>query len=109
MRDRFNRAYAARLKAGHTIPLGRGVWVSLYLPEAQNPPTYVGAGAGLKFPAFATVPLSLGDIQPSEDDAAEADELAEPAEAPLTIAEAKRRLAIAFGVDQSNIKITVEG
>ena len=28
MRDRFNRAYAARKKAGHSIPIGRGVWVS---------------------------------------------------------------------------------
>ena len=37
MRDRFNRAYAARKKAGHTIPIGRGVWESLYLPEAQAP------------------------------------------------------------------------
>src|SRR5262245_30293778 len=31
MRDRFDRAYAARMAAGHTIPLGRGVWVPLYV------------------------------------------------------------------------------
>jgi hypothetical protein len=109
MRARFDRAYAARVKAGYTIPLGRGVWVSLYLPEAQDPVTYVGAGAALKYPAIATVPFSPDDVQAPENEAAEADELTEAGEAPLTIAEAKRRLAITFGVDPSNIKITVEG
>ena len=29
MRDRFNRAYAARKKTGHSIPIRRAVWVSL--------------------------------------------------------------------------------
>jgi|HubBroStandDraft_6_1064221.scaffolds.fasta_scaffold363477_2 hypothetical protein len=104
MRDRFNRAYAARKKAGHSIPVGRGVWVSLYLPEAQDPVSHIGAGAGLKFPAIATVPLDPDMI------AAQAASDGEPEmeEAPLTIAEAKRRLAIALGVDPANIKITVE-
>ena len=32
-RARFNRAYEARKKAGHVIPVGRGVWVSLYNSE----------------------------------------------------------------------------
>ena len=36
MRERFDRACAARLKAGHAIPLGRGVWVSLYLPDSDK-------------------------------------------------------------------------
>lgn len=110
MRDRFNRAYAARKKAGHSIPIGRGVWVSLYLPEANDPPTHVGAGAGLKFKPIATVPLSpevVATIDDQDDDA----QPSAPAideEAPLTIAEAKRRLAKAFGVDAASIKITVE-
>jgi hypothetical protein len=47
MRDRFDRAYAAWLKAGHTIPLGRGVWVSLYFPESDKTPSHIGGGAGL--------------------------------------------------------------
>jgi hypothetical protein len=47
MRDRFDRAYDARRAAGHTIPVGRGVWVSLYQREAQSPANRVGAGAGL--------------------------------------------------------------
>lgn len=104
MRDRFNRAYAARKKAGHSIPVGRGVWVSLYLPEAQDPVSHIGAGAGLKFPAIATVPLNPDMI--AAQAASDGDPQME--EAPLTIAEAKRRLANALGVDPANIKITVE-
>lgn len=109
MLARFDRAYAARVKAGYKIPVGRGVWVSLYLPEAQVPVTYVGAGAALKFPAIATVPFSPDYVQTAENEAAEADDLADVGDAPLTIAEAKRRLAFTFGVDPSKIKITVEG
>jgi hypothetical protein len=102
MRARFDRAYEARLKAGHTIPIGRGVWVSLYIPESKDPVSLVGAGAGLKFPPIATVPLSpelvaAAEVPDTDDD-----------EAPLTIAEAKRRLAATLGVDAANIKITVE-
>ena len=112
MRDRFNRAYAARKKAGHTIPIGRGVWVSLYLPEARDPVSHVGAGAGLKFPPIATVPLTP-ELLAAMDQTTGADEEDAPAvtqddEAPLSIAEAKRRLAKTLGVDAANIKITVE-
>jgi hypothetical protein len=109
MRDRFNRAYAARKKAGHTIPIGRGVWVSLYLPEAKDPVSHIGAGAGLKYPAIAKVPLSPELLAATKatnvEDEAERRAAKEP---PLSIAEAKRRLAITLGVDPANIKITVE-
>jgi hypothetical protein len=112
MRDRFDRAYAARKKAGHTIPIGRGVWVSLYLPEAQDPVSHVGAGAGLKYPPLATVPLTPELIAAMEEtsgaDEAGANAVEESEEAPLSIAEAKRRLAKTLGVDPANIKITVE-
>lgn len=112
MRDRFNRAYAARKKAGHTIPIGRGVWVSLYLPEAKDPVSHVGAGAGLKFPPIATAPLTPELIAAIEEtsvvDEAETNAVEEAEELPLSIAEAKRRLAKTLGVDPANIKITVE-
>lgn len=112
MRDRFNRAYAARKKAGHKIPIGRGVWVPLYLPEAQDPVGHVGAGAGLKYPPIATVPL-LPESTTAIEEASDADgvkthAVKEAAEAPLSIAEAKRRLAKTLGVDPAHIKITVE-
>lgn len=111
MRDRFNRAYTARKQAGHSIPIGRGVWVSLYLPEANEPVSHVGAGVGLKFPPFATIPISTDLITAmgAEGDLEEEDVQAHhESEAPLSIAEAKRRLAKAFGVNEENVKITIE-
>ena len=107
MRARFDRAYAARKKAGYTLPVGRGIWVSLYEHEAQNPVTLVGAGAGLDHPAIAKVPLSGQEV---DSLSAERDSVAAEApadEPPLTIAEAKRRLAASLGVAESDIKITI--
>ena len=86
--------------------------MSLYLPEAQDPVSHVGAGAGLKFPPIATVPLTPELIAAIEETSAvnETDSSAveEGEELPLSIAEAKRRLAKTLGVDPANIKITVE-
>jgi len=106
MRERFNRTYAARKKAGHVIPVGRGVWLSLYATESQSPVHLVGAGAGLDHPAFAEVPLDPAMLM-SNDDEADGDEV--KTDKGLTIAEAKRGLAITFNVDPSAIKIIVEG
>jgi hypothetical protein len=108
MRDRFDRAYAARRKAGHVIPVGRGVWLALYFKEASEPASYVGAGAGLKYPPIEVVPLALGDLSEPEVPISDEAPFHQPDEASLTIAEAKRRLALTFGVDPSSIKITVE-
>ena len=104
MRGRFDRAYAARKQAGHALPDGRGVWVSLYDTESNDPVTHVGAGAGLAFPAIDTVPLT-GEGTATGDDL-ESDDV-EVEEAPLTIAEAKRRLALSLGVNEADIKITI--
>jgi hypothetical protein len=61
----------------------------------------VGAGAGLKYPKVAVVPLkdgpSNGATRTNTDDSLE-----------LTISEAKRRLAKSLGVPEASIKITVE-
>jgi hypothetical protein len=113
VRDRFNRAYEARKNAGHSIPIGRGVWVSLYNPEANEPVSHIGAGMGLKFPPIATVPLSSARMPAANmaDSGDTEDSLGgevPSVEAPLSIAEAKRRLALTLGVDPANIKITVE-
>lgn len=108
MRERYDRAYAARMAADYNIPVGRGVWLSLYDKDSKDPVTLVGAGAGLDHPAIHTVPLDgRAPVEPEAEAAAE--EAAEDDEAPLTIAEAKRRLALTFGVDPSAVKITVEG
>jgi hypothetical protein len=105
MRQRFDRAYRARIAAGYSIPLGRGVWVSLYHPDAIDPVTHVGGGAGLDHPPIARVPL-----EPEESGSHLIDETKDldNGDKPLTIAEAKRRLAMTLGVDPSSIKITVE-
>lgn len=55
--DHFDRAYAARLAAGHTIPVGRGVWVALSEEEGTSPIQRVGAGAGIAHPAVGRVLL----------------------------------------------------
>jgi hypothetical protein len=104
MRERFDRAYAARKAANYQMPLGRGVWVSLYHSDADNPVTHVGAGVGLKHPPIARMPLTQNSNLPALSDRRNADTDNQP----LTIAEAKRRLAMTLGVDPSSIKITVE-
>lgn len=105
MRQRFDRAYSARIAAGYTIPLGRGVWVSLYSREATDPVTHVGAGAGLDHPPIATVQL---EPEESDSDGGAETKVLNNEDRPLTFAEAKRRLAMTLGVDPSKIKITVE-
>jgi hypothetical protein len=117
MRARFDRAYNARLKADYQMQAGRGIWLSLYFPEANDPVTHVGAGAGLKHPPIAEIPLTPGSAPPPGGGGAEeADEdlsvgeapaHAKPDEQPLTIAEAKRRLALSLGVSVDDIKITI--
>lgn len=112
MRDRFERAYAARHAAGHVFHEGRGLWLSLYDEDSFNPVSHVGGGAGLKFPAIARYALddvSLPDDE-EENELREPDEVAPPQPvARLTIAEAKRLLAESLGVEVSAIKITIEG
>ena len=99
MRDRFDRAYAARRDAGHSLPEGRGIWVSLYQQENTDPVSLVGAGAGIAHPPIARVPLDSPGSGSSET---------QRDEEPLNIAEAKTRLARTLGVDPANIKITIE-
>lgn len=117
MRERFDRNYAAKVAAGYQMNDGRGVWVSLYFPEANDPVTHVGAGAGLKHRAIKEVPLTPGSAPPpggggveeADEDlsAGETPAHAKPDEQPLTIAEAKRRLALSLGVSVDDIKITI--
>lgn len=76
MRDRFDRTYAARRAAGHTIPLGRGVWLSLYHDEATSPPQLVGAGAANNENQLAMVPLDEGE---GEGETVERDQVKKPA------------------------------
>ena len=106
MRDRFRHAVKARKAAGYKLPLGRGIWISLYDEEQDNPPTKVGAGAGRANPPIARVPLEgTAGTTPTESPTRQPN----PSGEALPIPEAKKRLAAAFGVDPSNVKITIEG
>lgn len=117
MRKRFDKAYAARKNAKYSIPVGRGIWLPLYQKEANYPVTLVGAGAGLAYPPIGSIPLKdLTDSAPYEVEESEDvnEEAGEPAasagpqiEAPLSIAEAKRRLAQSLGVSIDQITITI--
>lgn len=109
LRGRFDRAYAARRAANHTIPRGRGVWIALYQNEASDPVTLVGAGAGIANAPIARVRLTeVAAPATGSPAAADATSASARDEKALTIAEAKAGLARSFGVDPSNIKITVE-
>lgn len=104
MRDRFNRAYAARKKAGHSIPIGRGVWLGLYLPDGDETLYHVGAGAGLTYPPIAVMPLEVATSTHVEEERSEV----AVEDGPLSIAEARRRLAKTFGIEPGNVKIIIE-
>lgn len=117
MRQRFDRAYAARKQAGHNLQLGRGVWVSLYFAEAKDPVNRVGAGAGLANVPITRVPLRGLVAEPSAPAQILAPSPIPSASVPskppssdfLSIAEAKRRLALTLGVSEAEIKITISG
>jgi hypothetical protein len=106
MRNRFDRAYKARLAAGHSISVGQGVWVPLYVEE-DSTPSNVGGGAGIANPPFKVVPL---DEKTSPAAAIkESPEVVQLSnEPPFTIQEAKRRLAMTLGIDPSHIKISID-
>ncbi|MEN3339856.1 MAG: hypothetical protein V7647_3532 [Acidobacteriota bacterium] len=112
MRDRFDRAYAARRKAGHLIPVGRGLWLALYDDETRSSIQAVGAGAGSAHPPIARVPLDdvAGDgamppVPPPTLKGADGD--GESFER-LTIPEAKRRLARTLDVPETSIRISID-
>lgn len=106
VKSRFDRAYKARKAAGYKVAGGRGLWLSMYDKEAREPVTLVGAGIAHDVEPSAVVPLQEGTRHPSPSVQPEGDL---ESLRPLSIAEAKQRLALTFGVEPSAIKITVEG
>ncbi|MEM8821636.1 MAG: hypothetical protein AAGE90_19280 [Pseudomonadota bacterium] len=110
MRDRFDRLYEARRKAGHRMKVGRGIWTSLYEKETSDPVSHVGAGAGLDHPPLLRRKLiQTEELVPVPDSSPVNEPEAEVAVAPLTIAEAKRRLAMTFGIREEDVSITING
>lgn len=114
VRARFDRAYEARKAAGYNIPRERGIWISLYDEEQADPVRLVGAGAGLAHKAIAKNITVLSEPDADDvDEEAPVEQVSVPSrsgdDSSLTIPEAKRRLALTFGVSPDQIKITVEG
>jgi hypothetical protein len=113
-RSHFDRNLEARRKAGHVVPQGRGIWISLYEKEASAPVNLVGAGLGRLYPPIAVEPLDTSKIadERGEPDGEAREKVATLADDavvdPLSIPEAKRRLALTLGVPESAIKITIE-
>jgi hypothetical protein len=113
LRERFDRAYAARRAARHRVPVGRGVWVSLYHDEKTDPVSLVGAGIGNAHPPIARIPLNevgaaAGGLPPAAPMGSASAETSDDDARPLSIAQAKARLARTLGVNPASIKITVE-
>lgn len=108
--ERFDRAYSARKKAGYSITLGRGVWISLYREESNEPVVNVGAGIGLVHEPFARMPLAdlLGSNGSRPPVAPPKAEKGSDDSFQSLIAQAKESLARELGVDPGSIRITVE-
>ncbi|RZJ02110.1 MAG: hypothetical protein EON90_00500 [Brevundimonas sp.] len=115
VRARFEQGYRARLAAGHAVPLGRGLWLSLYDPNASSPVSHVGGGFGLDYPPIATCSLSqVLEELPAPGAAlaieSEPDEDFEPdLKAPaFDLLEAKRMIARGLGLSAEAIRITID-
>jgi hypothetical protein len=118
VRKRFDASYAARVAAGLTMRNNFGMWVALD-PKNRNSPADVGTGIVNHYKPVAIIPVAdlLAGAQGGVVSDEEVTELASAEEAPaeeidndppLTIPEAKRRLALTLGLKPENIKITVE-
>ena len=104
--EQFNRRYQARKDANHKLNEKHAIWLELYCPDNDDLPSHVGNGIGLN-PETVIARESLKGISVRYQPTIElVDEVA--LEEPLTIAEAKKRLALTFGVSVDAIKITVE-
>jgi len=106
MRARFDRAYQARIKAGHSVPKKRrGIWISLYDEEASSPVWRVGAGAGIAHKPIARIPLAEPGL-PAEQEKKEAGHAGTDLR-PLSISDAKKSLSMFLGVPEESIEIII--
>ncbi|WP_138919419.1 hypothetical protein [Oceanicola sp. S124] len=90
----LGRTERARLDAGHTGRTDRDVRVSTLVEEDPTTSSTVGRGTALSREPLTSAPQ--GDPEDLANDA------------PLTIAEAKRRLAKSLGTDPEKVRILIE-
>jgi hypothetical protein len=113
---RFDRAVEARKKAGYKERHDRGLWLPLYRQD-DSVAHVAGGGMGLDHPPIARVPLNGGSPVQSPANSTALRPAAIPltpsanlgqARRGLTIADAKRGLALSHGVPESAIRIIIE-
>lgn len=102
LRNRFDRAYEARRELGKLGQFPKlGVWIPLYKDEDQRDSSLVGAGIGNAHPPIKRVRLkATNDIggHPGKDGP----------NSPISIAEAKRRIALGLDIDQRYVRVMIE-
>jgi hypothetical protein len=103
--EQFNRRYLARKDANHKLSPNHSIWLSLYSPDDDDLPSHVGNGIGLN-PETIIARETLKEISTRYHLTKEpVDGVA--LEEPLTIAEAKKRLASTFSVTIDAVKISI--
>lgn len=110
VRKRFDRSYAARIAAGHTVRDDYGMWVMLDKGD-PSVTTQVGSGLAADYPAIAR--FSLDELQASSADAArevesvapDSDDQIEPATIGEVLLWARTRIASLSGVSTESIKL----
>jgi hypothetical protein len=104
--SRLNRLKVAKEERGLSLD-GKVLWISLYDTDAADPVKFVGAGAGLSFAPIHRIPFSRQlDVTLPKADALIA--LQPNVEVPLTIPDAKKKLAASLGVPEDRIRIFIE-
>lgn len=103
MRRRFDASYRARLDAGHSVPLERGIWLQMFIPEDKSVATRVGGGLAIgKRPILWEQIGTRQQMPPLEEPKSHT------SQEMLTVAEAKKRLAATLNVDVDQVKIVIE-
>ena len=113
VKKRFDRSYAARIAAGHTIRDDYGMWVMLDKGD-QSVPGQVGSGLAVDYPAIAR--FSLDELEASSAEAAREVESVVPDAADqietTTVGEvltwARNRIATLSGVSTEAIKLDLK-
>lgn len=103
LRERFDRVYHARRDAKQPLSKTHLTWIALFGEPNPKVPTLAGDGpCENKTPIYQVSYADfIADFNPES-------QIPSSAEEPLSIAEAKRRLALSYDVDPANVKITIE-
>lgn len=115
IRERFDKAYAARTKDGKILPFDRGMWVSLFVKDDSITPHFIGGGVAIDKDRLLRIRFDEIEIETSQNETESSDENdepeindASPQKQNLIIHEVKRLLSESLGVSVDKIRITIE-